>query len=46
MTIVFVGPLHPPEEANTLYVPAATVWIFVIVGFCKVEVKAAGPFQE
>ena len=37
---------HPPTMAETEYVPLRAVVTPAMVGFCKVEVKEAGPVHE
>ena len=45
VTVVVAGELAQPLLATTVYVPAAASVMFVIAGFCCVEVKPFGPVQ-
>ncbi len=45
-TFVVAVALHPELITVTVYTPTFAVWAFVIVGFCKVELKLLGPDHE
>ena len=44
--VVPAGEVHPPTVTFTLYVPVAAVGALGMDGFCTVDEKPFGPFQE